>query len=104
MGSPPLVFYHPAASAARGRIFPAPARENPAPRAISGPLTPVRCGQPRPSRSNELTSSADLTARCDTPFQAGALALALFAEETSNALTMTTWSRMKAPHQTATGL
>ena len=26
MGSPPLVFYHPAACAARGRIFPAPAR------------------------------------------------------------------------------
>jgi hypothetical protein len=32
MGSPPLVFYHPAAYAARGRIFPAPARGNPAPR------------------------------------------------------------------------
>ena len=40
MGSPPLVFYHPAACAARGRIFPAPARGNPAPRvrAISGPV------------------------------------------------------------------
>jgi hypothetical protein len=31
MGSPPLVFYHPAACAERGRIFPAPARGNPAP-------------------------------------------------------------------------
>ena len=30
MGSPPLMFYHPAAYAARGRIFPAPARGNPA--------------------------------------------------------------------------
>jgi hypothetical protein len=32
MGSPPLFFHHPAACAARGRIFPAPARGNPAPR------------------------------------------------------------------------
>ena len=36
-------------------------------RAISGPLTPVHCGQTRVSRSNQLPSSADLTARCNTP-------------------------------------
>jgi hypothetical protein len=36
-------------------------------RAISGPLTPVRSGQPRPSRSSELSSSDDLTAMCNTP-------------------------------------
>ena len=50
MGSPPLVFYHPAACAARGRIFPAPARGNPAPRdrrAISVPLAPVTGGLSR---------------------------------------------------------
>ena len=31
MGSPPLVFYHPAAYAGRGRICPASARGNPTP-------------------------------------------------------------------------
>jgi hypothetical protein len=66
--SPPL-FQPLTAYAARGTIFPAPARGNPAPRvwAISGPLDPVHTGQPRTSRSNELPSSVDLTAQCNTP-------------------------------------
>ena len=42
MGSPPLVFYHPAACAARGRIFPAPARGTRTP-VIVVPLAPF-CG------------------------------------------------------------
>jgi hypothetical protein len=36
-------------------------------RPSSGPLDPVRSGQPRPSPGNELPSSADLTAMCNTP-------------------------------------
>ena len=62
MGSPPLVFYHPAACAARGRIFPAPARGNPAPRdrrAISVPLAPVTGGLSR--------SLAETSRRRSTP-------------------------------------
>ena len=51
-GSPPLVFYHPAACAARGRIFPAPAGGTPHP-VIVVPLAPF-CGDCSQDRSQAI--------------------------------------------------
>jgi hypothetical protein len=67
MGSPPLVFYHPAACAARGRIFPAPARGTPHPesdpsRRVSPrcPRTAINSQRSPPAATCEHEASASL--------------------------------------------
>jgi hypothetical protein len=68
-------------------------------------------GHSRALDAQRPAAMSDLTGPVAVPsiIQAGALASVVLTEETSNGLTMTTWSRMtteaaKTPHQTATGL
>jgi hypothetical protein len=67
--APVAPLFHPLPSCADAAGSSLHQRGDPAPRvwAISGPLAPVHTSQLRTSRSNELPSSADLTARCNTP-------------------------------------